>query len=43
MGSSIGSLKWFYTTGGLIYSSPVIGADGTIYIGAYDGKLYAIG
>nr|WP_319377587.1 PKD domain-containing protein [uncultured Methanoregula sp.] len=37
-------LKWSYTTGGQIqYSSPVLGPDGTIYIGNYeDRKVYAI-
>jgi outer membrane protein assembly factor BamB len=34
--------KWTFTTGGKINSSPVIGADGTIYIGSDDGKLYAV-
>jgi PKD repeat protein len=34
---------WTYTTGGNInYATPVIGADGAIYIGSYDGKLYAL-
>ena len=26
----------------MIHSSPAIGADGTIYVGSDDGKLYAI-
>ncbi len=34
--------KWEFTTGDSIYSSPAIGADGTIYIGSSDSKLYAI-
>ncbi|MGD8507021.1 MAG: PQQ-binding-like beta-propeller repeat protein, partial [Candidatus Bathyarchaeota archaeon] len=33
--------KWSYITGGAIYSSPAIGSDGTVYVGSYDGKLYA--
>ncbi|MCE7700062.1 MAG: chitobiase/beta-hexosaminidase C-terminal domain-containing protein, partial [Methanobacterium paludis] len=38
-----GTLKWTYTTGGSIYGSPAIGADGTIYVGSYtDKKLNAI-
>ncbi len=37
-----GALKWSYTTGGKMYSSPAIGSDGTIYVGSVDGKLYAI-
>ena len=35
------TLKWSFTTGGVImYSSPAIGSDGTIYVGS--DKLYAI-
>jgi len=37
-----GTPKWSYTTGGEINSSPAIGADGTIYVGSDDNKLYAI-
>ena len=38
-----GTLKWSYTTGSYIaYSSPAIGADGTIYVGSEDNNLYAI-
>lgn len=38
-----GTEKWKYKTGGLIWgSSPAIGEDGTIYIGAWDYYLYAI-
>ncbi|AKB51198.1 cell surface protein [Methanosarcina barkeri str. Wiesmoor] len=34
---------WNYTTGSINYASPVIGSDGTIYIGSYgNSKLYAI-
>jgi outer membrane protein assembly factor BamB len=29
-----GTQKWVFNTGGYIYSSPAIGADGTIYIGS---------
>lgn len=35
-------LKWMFTTGGDIYSSPAIGRDGTIYVGSFDNNLYAI-
>ncbi|AMW32379.1 PQQ-binding-like beta-propeller repeat protein [Fervidobacterium islandicum] len=48
-----GTLKWNVFIGSYVdedgkawsgtESSPAIGADGTVYIGAYDGKLYAIG
>jgi len=37
-----GSLKWQYATGGAIYSSPAIDADGTIYVGSDDHYLHAI-
>jgi hypothetical protein len=37
-----GSQKWSFTTGDAVYSSPAIGADGTIYVGSRDNKLYAI-
>ena len=40
--STTGALKWSYTTSGPIYSPPVIGADGTIYVGSTDDNLYAI-
>ncbi len=33
---------WRYKTGGIIYSSPSIANDGTIYIGSEDNKLHAI-
>ena len=43
-----GTLKWNYTIGGTwtvsggITDSPVIGADGIIYVGSLDGNIYAI-
>ncbi|MCL4557114.1 MAG: PQQ-binding-like beta-propeller repeat protein [Deltaproteobacteria bacterium] len=40
--ATTGVLKWSYLTGQSIFSSPAIGADGTIYVGSNDGKLYAI-
>jgi len=40
--ANTGTLKWSYTTGNSINSSPAIGADGTIYVGSEDGNLYAI-
>ncbi len=35
---------WSYTTSskGYVYSAPAIGADGTVYIGSADRKLYAL-
>jgi len=35
-------VRWTFDTGGPIYSSPVLGEDGTIYIGSDSGKLFAI-
>lgn len=35
--------KWFFQTGSDIKpSSPAIGNDGTIYVGSYDSKIYAL-
>ena len=40
--ANLGGLKWAFTTGNEVDSSPAIGADGTIYVGSYDGNVYAI-
>jgi outer membrane protein assembly factor BamB len=32
---------WSYPTGGYVLSSPAIAADGTVYVGSHDYKLYA--
>jgi outer membrane protein assembly factor BamB len=37
-----GKLKWSFLTGDRVVSSPAIGFDGTIYVGSYDNKFYAI-
>lgn len=37
-----GTLLWVYKTGAAVESSPVIGEDGTIYVGSHDGFLYAL-
>jgi len=34
--------KWAFATGGQIFSSPAVGAEGTIYIGSSDHNLYAV-
>lgn len=34
--------KWTFQTGDVVYSSPVIGSDGTVYFGSNDGCLYAV-
>ena len=36
------TLRWRYMTGRAIASSPALGPDGTIYVGSYDGYLYAV-
>ncbi|WP_321506272.1 PKD domain-containing protein [uncultured Methanoregula sp.] len=41
-GPQSNAITWSYTTGGYIYGASVIGSDGTIYVGSYDGKLYAL-
>jgi outer membrane protein assembly factor BamB len=42
VGAQTNNVKWSYPTGGEVWSSPAIGADGTVYVGSNDGKLYAI-
>ncbi len=37
-----GTIKWSYPTGDIIYTTPAIGIDGTIYFGSSDNNLYAI-
>ena len=38
-----GTVLWEFETGGaIVYSSPAIGSDGTVYVGSEDKKLYAI-
>jgi glucose dehydrogenase len=34
-------LKWSYTTGGKVYSSPAV-ANGVVYVGSIDGNVYAL-
>jgi outer membrane protein assembly factor BamB len=36
------SLKWNYTTNGQVDSSPVLGPDGSLYVGSHDNNIYAI-
>ena len=35
-------LKWSFATGGRVQSSPAIAADGTIYVGSDDSRIYAL-
>ena len=37
-----GSVLWEFLTNGSSNSSPAIGADGTVYVGSDDGRVYAI-
>ena len=37
-----GTVLWEFKTGGEVNSSPAIGPDGTVYVGSWDRKLYAI-
>ena len=37
-----GTVLWEFETGDGVFSSPAIGSDGTVYVGADDKKLYAI-
>ncbi len=37
-----GTVKWKYTTGNSVFSSPAIGSGGTIYIGSQDDYVYAL-
>lgn len=42
VGPQHASVAWTYLIGSEVNSSPTVGSDGTIYIGAEDGRLYAI-
>jgi Tol biopolymer transport system component len=37
-----GTLKWDFTTGGKVKSSPAVGSDGTIFVGSDDTNVYAL-
>jgi outer membrane protein assembly factor BamB len=37
-----GTPIWEFETGDRVPSSPAIGSDGTVYVGSWDNKLYAI-
>jgi len=42
VGAQTNNVKWSYTTAGEVWSSPAIGADGTVYVSSFDGNFYAI-
>ncbi|MGF3555040.1 MAG: PQQ-binding-like beta-propeller repeat protein, partial [Thermoplasmatota archaeon] len=35
-------MRWRYQAGDVVYSSPAIGDDGTVYCGSHDCYLYAL-
>ena len=37
-----GILKWTFAIGGSVAADPVIGVDGTIYVGSQDYKFFAV-
>ncbi len=37
-----GEKRWEFQTGGEVHGSPAIGADGTLYVGSGDRKVYAL-
>ena len=41
-GPSQPGVQWKFTGTGYVFASPVIGADGTVYVGSADGYLYAV-
>ena len=41
-GSNTPTKRWEFQTGSGVDSSPAIGSDWMIYVGSYDGKLYAM-
>ena len=41
-GGAVGTKKWEFLTGNSVESSPAIGADGTVYVGSDDKKVYAL-
>ena len=40
--SDTGTQKWKFATGGAVFSSPAVGANGTIYVGSDDHNVYAL-
>jgi len=42
IGAQTNNAKWSLLTGDAVYSSPAIGADGTVYIGSHDQQLRAV-
>jgi outer membrane protein assembly factor BamB len=40
--ASAPAIKWKFTTSDIVYATPIIGRDSTVYAPSYDGKFYAI-
>ena len=40
--ATVGVKLWEFKTGAGVSSPPAIGSEGTVYVGSYDGKLYAL-
>jgi len=40
--SAAPSLAWTYQTGARVFASPVVGHDGTVYVGSLDGQFVAL-
>jgi outer membrane protein assembly factor BamB len=38
-----GTLRWRFSTGGHVSSSPALAADGSVYAGSQDNSVYAVG
>jgi hypothetical protein len=36
------NIKWKFSTRGLVYATPIFGAESTLYVPSFDGVLYAI-
>ena len=36
------TMRWQFTSGGPIVSSPAVDSDGTVYVGSYDANVYAL-
>ncbi|HTP79746.1 MAG TPA: PQQ-binding-like beta-propeller repeat protein [Bacteroidota bacterium] len=41
-GPQLGQVEWMFTTTGLVYPSPIIDVDGTVYVGCLRGDLFAV-
>lgn len=41
-GPQQGAVEWFFEAGGFVFSSPIVGLDGSLYFAAKDGLFYAV-